>query len=273
MIRSSGCITGRHTEDGHFISTDQYTSNVDRLLAIWQTLHPSEWVQPFTTPSPTFYSPANYLVDGDTPLKPFYKDDTGNFWTSNSVRDHTIFGYTYPDLIGLQNSTNTTLNRRGVPTTLIARVNALYGPNAAPLQSQQLLKRGIATTGASHFSAKRQYTLTIQVREFRDPGALKIFAFFGCPVGEIENWPQDPEFVGVTSILAASKDTMQEAHSVIPLTPALEAKVRTGELHSLDERQVKKYLMRYLRWKVVKVCVPSRSRSKGGTGGCVLIVP
>jgi tyrosinase len=186
-------------------------------------------------------------------LKPFHRDDTGNFWTSNLIRDHTAFGYTYPDLLGLSNSTNTTLSRRGVPTALIARVNALYGPRAAPLQSRQLLRRGMSTTGASHFFGRRQYTLSIQVREFRDPGALKVFAFCGPVKSRLVDWPQEPGFVGVTSILAATKDTMQEAHSVIPLTPALEAQARRGKLRSLNERDVAAYLKRHLRWRVVKV--------------------
>ncbi|KAF1973382.1 Di-copper centre-containing protein [Bimuria novae-zelandiae CBS 107.79] len=225
--------------------------NVDRLLAMWQTLNPNEWVESFMTPSPTFYTPANYTVDGNTPLKPFHKDDTGNFWTSNSIRDHTIFGYTYPDLIGLTNATRHTLSARGKPTTLIARVNALYGPNASPLlQDPSHLKRGIATTGAPHFTGKRQYTLTVQVSEFRDPGALKIFAFFGKVQSKIVEWPQDVGFVGVTSMLTASKDTMKETHTVIPLTPALEAKARAGELRSLGEGDVKKFLRRQLRWRV-----------------------
>lgn len=197
-------------------------------------------------------------------LKPFHRDDTGNYWTSNLIRDHTIFGYTYPDLVDLSNSTNTTLSRRGVPTSLVARVNALYGPKASPLQSRQLLKRGIVTTGASHFSGKRQYTLNVQVREFRDPGALKVFAFFGSVQSKLEDWPQEPGFVGVTSILAATKDTMQEAHSVIPLTPALEAQAQVGRLRSLNEKDVAMYLKHHLRWRVVKVCSSTAIDRRGG---------
>lgn len=187
-------------------------------------------------------------------LKPFHRDDRGNFWTSNSIRDHTIFGYTYPDLIGIFNSTNTTLSRRGVPSALVARVNALYGPNASPLQSRQPLKRSISALNAPHLSGERQYTLNVQVQEFRDPGALKVYAFFGRVEGRIEDWPQETGFIGVTSILAASKNTLWEAHSVIPLTPALEARAREGKLKSLGENDVAQYLRKHLRWRVVKVC-------------------
>lgn len=37
------------------------------------------------------------IIDGDTPLLPFRKD-SGDFWTSNDCRDHTVLGYTYPEL-------------------------------------------------------------------------------------------------------------------------------------------------------------------------------
>ncbi|KAF2445573.1 Di-copper centre-containing protein [Karstenula rhodostoma CBS 690.94] len=228
--------------------------NVDRLLAMWQALNPNEWVENFTTPSPTFYSPANYDVNGSTALKPFHRDDSGKFWTSDSIRDHTIFGYTYLDLLDLPK--NTSLNARGVSTSLIARVNALYGPNASPLLSPELrnpkLKRGIATTGAPNFADKRQYTLDIQVHEFRDAGSLSVYAFFGAPEGALEGWGRSPGFVGTTSILGASKKAHQKAHSVIPLTPALETKAREGELGSLAEGDVEAYLRRNLRWRVVK---------------------
>jgi hypothetical protein len=41
-----------------------------------------------------------------------------DFWTSDTVHDHTVFGYTYPELPSLSNN-----------TTRICRVNALYGEN------------------------------------------------------------------------------------------------------------------------------------------------
>lgn len=51
-------------------------------------------------------------------LHPFRRNDAGDFWTSATVRDHTIFGYNYPELMNLWDA------------TLIHRVNALYGENA-----------------------------------------------------------------------------------------------------------------------------------------------
>jgi tyrosinase len=91
------------------------------------------------------------------------------------------------------------------------------------------------------------------VHEFRDAGSLSVWAFFGEPMGKLEGWVRSPGFVGTTSILGASKRASQAAHSVIPLTPALEAKARSGELASLNEGEVAEFLRRNLRWRLVKV--------------------
>lgn len=55
----------------------------------------------------------------ETALHPFHCNSAGEFWTSASIRNHTIFGYTYPELISLSEE-----------ATLVRRVNALYGENA-----------------------------------------------------------------------------------------------------------------------------------------------
>jgi len=129
-------------------------------------------------------------------------------------------------------------------------VNALYGPKAVPAR-----KRGIATTGAPDFSGQRQYSLNIQVREAGFPGSLKIILFLGeVKSNNVRAWIDDKNFVGVTSILATSKEGMQKANSIIPLTAALESKVKNSELANIEEGTVAEYLWRNLNWKIVKVC-------------------
>ncbi|KAH7091062.1 hypothetical protein FB567DRAFT_588966 [Paraphoma chrysanthemicola] len=115
-------------DGGHMWQT-QYSSfdpifwllhaNTDRMLAIWQALNPESYVTNHSNPLATFSSPPKSWADEHTPLHPFRCDDAGNFWTSETVRDHTKFGYTYPELVGLSEK-----------DTLVRRVNALYGENA-----------------------------------------------------------------------------------------------------------------------------------------------
>ena len=64
-------------------------SNVDRLFAIWQAIHPKE-----QNPKHWFKSPK----DGRKELKPFRKDKAGTYWNSDDVYDTTKLGYTYSDL-------------------------------------------------------------------------------------------------------------------------------------------------------------------------------
>jgi tyrosinase len=44
-----------------------------------------------------------------------------------------------------------------------------------------------------------------------------------------------------------------EAHGAVPLTAALEQKVRGGELESMEEDTVADYLNRNLKWRIATV--------------------
>ena len=103
-------------------------ANIDRMTVLWQALNPDSWVTNNSNPTATFTSDAGAYADEDTPLHPFHRNKAGDFWTSASVRDHTVFEYTYPELVGLS-----------ADDTLVGRINRLYGDNA---QSQFSWKLG-----------------------------------------------------------------------------------------------------------------------------------
>ncbi|KAK7457901.1 hypothetical protein VKT23_010248 [Stygiomarasmius scandens] len=71
-------------------------ANIDRLLAIWQTLYPNKWWQ-----SDTIHDkdgkPVGTFKPTD-PLEPFHRDTIATTHDSNGVRYHTELGYTYPEL-------------------------------------------------------------------------------------------------------------------------------------------------------------------------------
>jgi hypothetical protein len=56
------------------------SSNIDRLLAIYQALYPDKWMS---------------AERAATKLYPFHKSVT-EFWTSNGVKDWTTLGYAIP---------------------------------------------------------------------------------------------------------------------------------------------------------------------------------
>ncbi len=97
-------------------------ANVDRLVALWQAIHYNSSMFAVTGVSTgQFGTPSGTLITADSPLKPFF-DRSGNFHTSNSVRDIRSLGYTYPELLGDWSMTSEEL-----ASSVRAQVNALYG--------------------------------------------------------------------------------------------------------------------------------------------------
>ncbi|KAF2639969.1 Di-copper centre-containing protein [Massarina eburnea CBS 473.64] len=229
-------------------------ANVDRLIAIWQ-----EVVTQTVVDGQTCELDQQHLIyflpptdSSPTALKPFHSSDTGDFWTSDSVRHWQTFGYTY---LAVQNLTDT--------DTIVSRVNALYGTSARPMFSDPLSvyaspqsshKRSISISGASTFASRRQYTVNIRLHEVSFDGSLKFYFFFGEPVtGDAVDWVDEQGFIGVTSVLAASVQGGNEINTVVPLTAALEARVRILDLPNMEEAFVDDYLTGNLRWKIVQV--------------------
>ncbi|KAI0777961.1 hypothetical protein BC629DRAFT_620630 [Irpex lacteus] len=98
-------------------------ANVDRILAIWQAIHPSLWVTPsvVTTNSQTWNLGVGAKMDAQTPLEPFWDGKTSDsFWSSNETRLINAFGYTYPEL---KDSPS--------PAQLMALMQKLYGQKSA----------------------------------------------------------------------------------------------------------------------------------------------
>lgn len=138
-------------------------------------------------------------------------------------------------------------------------MNSLYGPNAMPPSKRSLDARAIA--GAPSFTGERQYIASVKVRKFGLDGSFNVYVFLGdgAPDAMPRTWAEDASFIGVTGMFAqtgsvATEMAQQEANGEVPLTAALEAKVRSGELQSLEEDVVAAYLRANLKWKISKVC-------------------
>jgi tyrosinase len=89
---------------------------VDRIMALWQTIHPDTWVPTSQALLNSYTTRRGQYIDATTPLTPFFSNSNGTFWTSDGVRDHTKFGYTYAEL--LRGPSGTSSNEK------VARVNA-----------------------------------------------------------------------------------------------------------------------------------------------------
>lgn len=119
-----------HSDIGGFMDPIAYSAfdpifalhhcNIDRIIALWQSLYPSTWVRPAPQGGGTRTMPPQSIQNADSPLTPFHRDTRGTFWTSNSVRNTQVLGYTYDDI---QDSPSNSV--------LTQRINGLYG-NSAP---------------------------------------------------------------------------------------------------------------------------------------------
>ncbi|KAF2001443.1 Di-copper centre-containing protein, partial [Amniculicola lignicola CBS 123094] len=241
-------------------------TNVDRVFTIWQALNPDVYVEPMLNPFSTFTRQGGHTADANTPLHPFHRNDGGEFWTSEGVRSTTTFAYTYPDLADLDPK-NT--------TPLVRRVNELYGPEAHSLfkrdvtVADDLTKRSNPTplksravAGAPSFSGLRQYIASIKVQKFSKHGSFNIHVFLGdAPGPDPGQWSSEESWIGMTGIFAATpggventhaKNSGIEANGAVPLTAALEAKIRSKELRDMREGIVEGYLRANLRWRVAK---------------------
>lgn len=250
--------------------------NIDRITTIWQALNPNSWVTNHSNPMATFTLDAGTYADENTPLYPFHRNQAGDFWTSASIRDHTIFGYTYPELIGLSGD-----------TALVERINQLYGDNATSQFSWKkddpasLPASGNAKTYSELHSASSpqkgkyqyQYFANVRVQTSGSEDGYKVFVFVGptsqATAGSVYDaitWMQEPGFIGFTgfqstngrvdgytSDLNVKGDGKSGANGVVALTKALEGLLRTGQLSSLDGHTVGKYLQDNMSWKITTV--------------------
>jgi tyrosinase len=238
-------------------------TNVDRMFAIWQTLNPESYVTPLANPYGTFTYQTGFTADAKTDLTPFHRNDAGQFWTSEDIRDTNVFAYTYPELLDLGDNGK---------ETLTSRVNALYGPDAKPKKRSvdgagELVHRpSFKTAGAPSFSGERQYIANVKVHKFGMDGSFNVYVFLGeKPGSDPKTWNQADSFVGTVGMLSQAGISAadvgrqnQQANGAVPLTAALEARVSSGQLASLKEDVVGQYMKENLRWRILKVRGPSQ---------------
>lgn len=228
-------------------------ANVDRLLAIWQRLHPESYVTPTRYMGSTFTIPNDSLQGADSRLAPFHSNQGDQFWTSASARNTESLRYTYPEL-------------RDGPSeaTLRARVTRLYG--SAPGISRtaaRKVKRDIdedlktvpdvdivlnVTSGDTVF----QYTAEVDMPRTVNGESYNFLLFLGEPGDDASQWLSNANLVDMQSTfsgaMAGGADDILPA--TIFLTDAILEKFAAGELDGLDRDTVVDYLTATLQWRV-----------------------
>ncbi|KAF2765725.1 tyrosinase precursor, Monophenol monooxygenase [Teratosphaeria nubilosa] len=248
-------------------------SNTDRLTALWQSQWPDSWTGSQAAAQSTWTVKQGEIVDENHPLKPFYKDDKGNFWTGADIRNWSAtFKYTYPEFS----------NSDGSKEAIAKYINDFYGPGATGTAGHYKTKRDFLgvdvdptkfnkaafnVSGTIHASietaealvavngSRYQYVANVQLPRFALDGPYNIYLFNGAPKSPSPfDWVTDANLVGVVSNLApAGSDHDLITTGSIPLTRTLQNVVGEGMLGSLMEDITVPWLVQNLQWKIVSV--------------------
>ncbi|KAI0898379.1 Di-copper centre-containing protein [Annulohypoxylon nitens] len=246
-------------------------TNVDRIFAMWQLLYNNSYVVPQAAVYSSHTTSPGQTEDSQTPLTPFFSNET-HFWTSDMVRDHEVFNYTYPEVA----------NKSRVE--LVATINRLYGnfsPAAMftrPSGSQRHGKKDeISLSGRSPYVANglswnsqtstrpvigavfnngryREWIANIRVKKHAMGGSFSIHLFLGEIPSDPLSWPVASSLVGTLGVFAHRG--MHGMHSdrkitgTVPMTSALMNLVASGQVPSLHARDVEPFLQSNLEVRV-----------------------
>lgn len=223
---------------------------VDRIFAIWQSLYPSSYVTPMQAYISSYTTSRGEFQNAGTALTPFFFNENGTFWTSDMVRDHTRFGYNYPELAGVSgsvpNSQSSRALSRRVRGRVMAAINRLYGPSTPSSLYRKELRAGRLGPGKkvpSNLPAGRVFTGNGQYREWIAnvritkqalDGPFFIHLFLGEAPRDPKEWALAKSHVGSMGVFASDERYgeskmagMDEVvvSGTVPLTKALVEKV------------------------------------------------
>ncbi|KAG8972801.1 hypothetical protein FRC05_009523 [Tulasnella sp. 425] len=144
--------------------------NVDRILALWEALHPTTWVTSGPANGGTFTMAGNATETATTDLTPFWNGAT-TFWNSNACRDfEKSLNYTYPEFAGLSGQDANTVRAK-----IGAIVNQLYG--ASSRQTFAFAAAGAqGATGQSVAPAVEKILNAAPRTAAAPPAAMRLFA-------------------------------------------------------------------------------------------------
>ncbi|KAK3372444.1 hypothetical protein B0H63DRAFT_551021 [Podospora didyma] len=214
---------------------------VDRIFTMWQALYPDTWVVPQPAALPSYTTSRGQVQDSTTPLTPFFASRDGTFWTSDTVRDHTRFGYTYGELTSPGGPNSSRKSRAQIRKA----INRLYGTSSpanlflretrartvdtgsrtttaerrrgveengwpsSPKQSSNLASISVPRilNGAVFVRNRyREWITNIRVKKQAMDGPFSIHLFIGTVPDNPEDWILAPSHVGTVGVFAASDD-------------------------------------------------------------------
>ncbi len=245
-------------------------TNVDRLFAIWQALHPNSYVGSQVNDFGTFTIAPGTVENVNTPLTPFHSDAGTALYTSVNARSTRSFGYTVPEV------RDWGLTPAQITANTLGAVKALYDPN------NQFTPRGLSASkrqaGSSNPNvaitvpaglqkgssrSSREWYANIRIDKFALPSAGSFFIHLfidnnpssnpPTPLpSDPESWLTSPSFVGtfvVFSDPAMSNGRPLNIYGQIPLTRRLVELYNAAAIPDLEIATLRPYLKRNLQWR------------------------
>ncbi|KAI1108409.1 Di-copper centre-containing protein [Nemania sp. NC0429] len=259
-------------------------ANVDRIFAMWQIIHNDTYVVPTAAVYASHTQNQGDIEDTQTPLKPFFVNDTA-FWTSETVRNHETFGYTYTEVA---NKTR---------AEVITAINHLYtdyspatmllGSNQRPAahESQPINPQTFENIAQQHSYRSRamawqhertnrsppnalfginandnfyrEWIANIEVKKHALNSSFLIYLFLGDVSDDSSSWQNCDNLVGSLGIFAGrSRSARAEQWKVtgtIPLTSALMRAASDMDISSLDPVDIEPFLRSALQLRIALV--------------------
>lgn len=241
--------------------------NVDRIFAMWQILYNDSYVTPMKAIYPSHTSAAGDMQDAGTPLTPFFANST-TFWTSDTVRNHEVFGYTYAEV--------SSKNRSDVVTS-INRLYTHYSPATMSIGRRRRRSMGygdiIVTDGSldQHDVHRRslrlpvnaifdgdddyyEWVANIHVNKHALNGSFLIHIFLGPEPPDPSTWSIAKNLVGTLGVFAHSWPhegmKQQQIAGTIPMTSVLMDAISIGKVASLRPCHVEPFLKSRLNVRI-----------------------
>jgi tyrosinase len=260
-------------------------TNVDRLLAMYQLIVPNTYVANGNINHGMAQWNQGEAKNSYTPLKPFTKNNKGDYFTSQDVKETRVLGYHYPET-----------SERSYSQVARA-VSSLYGAGV-----RSITKRDNSTTdaetgqylGRPFKEGDYHHVLAIAANKYTLEGSYTVHCFIGNPgsnstsnstapysnstapypvsnstapytngtasEGDYDastDYTQDPNYVGAYGVLGMSMPGNSSSPvmtlGALPLTSCLQGKEAEGSLKSLHPDDVEPYLAENLYYKVVGV--------------------
>lgn len=218
------------------------------MYALWQAINPNLNVTPQREQYGTFTLAPNSMSSASTPLEPFTSDDNGPYYTSMTVQQTSLFGYTYPEIQDWNQSP------AQLKANVSAAINRLYNPNIAKVkrESGDIMESRALLPGQT----TREWSVGLKVNKFDLGGERFIVRLF---LGGV---PEDPSSWASSSACVGSFPVFPPLAPKIGPVPVIEAFSEISLVQWLndngkntpDAAAMNKFLQKTLEWRVQKVC-------------------